>query len=300
MKKVLKWFGITIGVLLGLVIILLAVFYFKGNSMVSRTYDIPAENIPIPTDAASLTRGKHFAQAICTGCHGADLSGQLMIQAPFATVYAANLTSGKGGAGAEFSDADFIRAIRHGVDDQGRALIVMPSIGFWNFSDSDLADIVAYVKSVPPVDSEYPDPQVNVLGKIMFGAGMFGPNIVPANVIAHDQHPPAAPEGVTAQYGQYLVNVSGCRDCHGAQLSGGNNGKPGALDAPNLTPGGDLKTWSAADFIKTVRTGVKPDGHVLNPDEMPWKDFGSNYSDDELNAIFLYLQSLEALPTVKP
>ena len=236
MKKVLKWFGITMGILLGLVVITLAFFYFKGNAMVSRTYDIPAENIPIPTDAASLARGKHFVQAICTGCHGADLSGQVMLQAPFATVYSPNLTSGKGGAGADFSDADFIRAIRHGVDDQGRALIIMPAMGFWNFSDSDLADIVAYVKSVPPVDNEHPDPQINVMGKIMFGAGMFGPDIVPANVIAHDQRPPAAPEGITAQYGQYLVSVSGCRDCHGAKLSGGNSGKPGALDASNLTP----------------------------------------------------------------
>jgi hypothetical protein len=33
---------------------------------------------------------------------------------------------------------------------------------------------------------------------------------------------------------------------------------------------------------------------------MPWKDFNANYSNDELNAIFLYLQTLQALPTVKP
>ena len=64
MKKFFKWLGIVIGILLGLLIILLAVLYFKGNAMVSRTYDIPAENIPIPTDAASIARGKHFVQAI--------------------------------------------------------------------------------------------------------------------------------------------------------------------------------------------------------------------------------------------
>ena len=75
MKKVLKWFGIVIGIVLGLLIILLAVFYFKGNALVSHTYEIPAENIPIPTDAASIARGKHFVQATCTGCHTADLWG---------------------------------------------------------------------------------------------------------------------------------------------------------------------------------------------------------------------------------
>jgi mono/diheme cytochrome c family protein len=300
MRKFLKWLGIVIGILLGLLIILLAVLYFKGNTLVSRTYDIPAENIPNPTDAASLARGKHFVQATCTGCHTADLSGQVMIDAPFAKVYSANLTSGKGGAGSEFTDADFIRALRHGVDDQGRALVLMPAQVFWNFSDADLADIVAYLKTVPPVDKENPDPQINLVGKIMFGAGILGPDIVPAAVIAHDQRPASIPIGVTSQYGQYLINVTGCRGCHGAQLSGGNSGQPGALDAPNLTPGGDLQTWTSADFIKTLRTGVTPSGHVLNPDQMPWKDFGPNYSDDELNAIFMYLQSLQALPTVKP
>jgi mono/diheme cytochrome c family protein len=300
MKKFLKWFGIVIGIILGLLIILPAVFFFKGNAMVSRTYDIPAENIPIPSDAASIARGKHFVQATCTGCHTADLSGQLLINAPFAQIYSANLTSGKGGAGAEFSDADFIRALRHGVDNQGRALIVMPAQVFWNFNDTDLADIVAYLKTIPPVDKEHPDPQINAIGKIMFGAGLFGPDIVPATVIAHDQRRPVIPTGVTSQYGQYLVNVTGCRDCHGAKLSGGNSGAPGALDAPNLTTAGDLQTWTSTDFIKTIRTGATPSGRILNPDQMPWKDFGGNYSDDELNAIFLYLQTLQLSPTVKP
>ncbi len=300
MKKFFKWFGIVLGSLLVLLVIVLAVFYFKGNAMLSQTYNIPPENIAIPTDAASIERGKHFAQAICTGCHTADFSGQIMINAPFAQIYSANLTPGKGGAGSEFSDADFIRALRQGVDNQGRALVVMPAQVFWNFNDSDLADIVAYLRTFPPVDKEHPDPQVNVIGKIMFGAGMFGPDIVPASVIAHDQRPPVVPIGVTAEYGGYLVNVTGCRDCHGAQLSGGKSTQPGAIDAPNLTPGGDLKSWMAADFIETIHTGVTPSGRVLNPDEMPWKDFATNYSDDELTAIFMYLHSLQALPTVKP
>lgn len=300
MKKFFKWLGIVLGTLLGLLVIALAVFYFKGNARVSQTYNIAPENITIPTDAASIARGKHFVQAICTGCHTADLSGQLLLDAPFAKVYSANLTSGKGGAGSEFSDADFIRALRHGVDNHGRALIVMPAQVFWHFNDTDLADIVAYLRTVPPVDKQHPDPQITAMGKIMIGAGILSPNIVPASVIAHDQRQPVVPIGVTAEYGGYLVSVTGCRDCHGAPLSGGKSTKPGSLNAPNLTPGGDLKTWAPADFIKTIHTGVTPSGRILNPDEMPWKDFGANYSDDELTAIFLYLQSQPALPTVKP
>lgn len=299
MKKSLKWLGIVLGALLGLIVIVLAVFYFKGHAMLSRTYTITPENITIPTDAASIERGKHFVQAICSDCHIADLSGQDFLDTPFATIHSANLTPGKGGAGSQFTDADWVRALRHGVDNQGRALVIMPAQLFWNFNDKDLGDVIAYVKSLPPVDKEHPDPQINALGNIMIGAGLFGPAIVPANVIAHDQRPRAVPIGVTAAYGEYLVSVTGCRDCHGAQLAGGKSNKPGAIDAPNLTPGGDLKAWTNADFINTIRTGITPSGRVLNPVEMPWKQL-TNYSDDELKAISLYFESLPTLPTVKP
>lgn len=299
MKVFFKWLGIVLGSLLALLVIILGMFYVKGNATLSRSYTIVPGNIAIPTDVASLQRGKHFVQAICADCHGDDLSGKVMLDAPFAKLYSANLTSGKGGAAAEFKDADWIRALRDGVDNEGRGLVIMPAQLFWNFSDQDLGDVIAYVKSVPPVDNEHPDPQINALGKVMIGAGLFGPGIVSANVVAHDQRPPSVPIGVTAPYGEYLVSVTGCHDCHGAQLAGGKSTKPGALDAPNLTPGGELSAWKLEDFIHAIRTGLTPTGHALNPDEMPWKHI-TNYSDDELKAIFLYLQSLPALPTVKP
>src|SRR5512135_2259292 len=116
MRVFFKWLGIVLGALLGLILVGLAVFYFKGNATLTRAHTLAPESITIPTDAASIARGKHFAQAICTGCHTADFSGQIMIDAPFAKIYSANLTPGQGGAGAEFTDADWIRALRHGVD----------------------------------------------------------------------------------------------------------------------------------------------------------------------------------------
>ena len=62
---------------------------------------------------------------------------------------------------------------------------------------------------------------------------------------------------------------------------------------PNLTQGGELIAWTEADFMNTLRTGVTPYGHQLS-DNMPWKDFGK-MTDDELQAIWLYLQSLPKL-----
>ena len=61
--------------------------------------------------------------------------------------------------------------------------------------------------------------------------------------------------------------------------------------APNLTPGGGLARWSEADFINTLRTGTTPDGRQLDNEFMLWEDIGL-LTDDELKAIWLYLQSL--------
>jgi hypothetical protein len=64
----------------------------------------------------------------------------------------------------------------------------------------------------------------------------------------------------------------------------------------NLTPGGQLAEWSEEDFFQTVRTGIAPDGEVLEEEEMPWPIF-AKFSDSELRAIWLYLQSLPAIET---
>ncbi len=68
------------------------------------------------------------------------------------------------------------------------------------------------------------------------------------------------------------------------------------LLGPNLTPGNELATWKDADFVKTLRTGVTLSNHHLS-EVMPWKACGTKLTDDELKAIFLYLQSLPELAT---
>ena len=59
----------------------------------------------------------------------------------------------------------------------------------------------------------------------------------------------------------------------------------------NLTPAGDLGHWTEADFLKAIRTGTTIDGKALNPDLMPWRMIGK-MTDDELKAIWLYLQTV--------
>jgi len=189
MKKFFKWVGIILGSLLGLIIVLLTVLSLVGGARLNRTYDVQAENFAIPTDAESIAAGKHWAKAICIGCHEPDLSGGPFFEAPFGYFDAANLTSGQGGLGASYSDEDWIRSLRHGLRPDGTPVLLMPSHSFWYFSDEDLGELIAYIKSLPPVDQGIREPSLNILGKALLATGMFGEFILPAEVIAHDARP---------------------------------------------------------------------------------------------------------------
>jgi hypothetical protein len=120
--------------------------------------------------------------------------------------------------------------------------------------------------------------------------------LLPATAIDHDALPPEAPpRAVTVEYGEYRANT--CRGCHGADLVGlPADPQSGFPATPNLTPGGELLTWTEADFITTLQTGVTPSGQELDPAFMPWPGIGSA-DVDELQALWLYLSSLPALPT---
>jgi mono/diheme cytochrome c family protein len=167
----------------------------------------------------------------------------------------------------------------------------MPSNSFHYLSDEDLGALIAYLKSLPPVDNELPARRIEPLGRLMMAVGMFPPLAV--DRIDHTSPPPAAPEpGETVAYGQYLSRT--CTECHGANLNGAPFGPPGQeVPTPNLTPGGEMASWTEEDYFKTMRSGVTPSGRQLNG-EMPWMYF-SQMSDEELRAIWLYLQSLPAL-----
>ncbi len=293
LKAGLKWVGIILGGLIGLLVLALVVLYFVGTAKVNQTYDVPVETISVPTDAAALQRGEHVATIfMCTSCHSENTAGKVEFAIPgMLTIPTPNLTSGAGGVGSFYTDADWVRAIRHGVGHDGRALFIMPSKSFYYLGDEDLGALIAYLKSLPPMDNELPERRVELVGRLMGGAGMFPPSAV--DQINHTDPRPAAPEpGVTIAYGEYLTRT--CTECHGANLNGAPFGPPGEeVPSPNLTPGGELAAWSEAEFFTTMRSGLTPGGRQLNAD-MPWPYFGQ-MSDEELRAVWLYLQSLPAL-----
>lgn len=294
--KILKWIGIVLGGLIGLLVIAVLVLYGLSTYRLNKNYPVQVEQVPIPDDAAALARGKYLVENVspCTGCHTSDLGGEFFLNDPMiGQVYSKNLTTGQGGVGRAYNDEDWVRTLRHGVSPDGKTVMIMPSQNFAHMTDEDLGAVIAYLKTVPPVDRESPEPQFTFPAKLLFALGALGKT--PAEIIEQENLQPAeVTPGVNAAYGEYLSYLATCRDCHGPDLNGGTAG-PGEPFAPNLTPGGELIGWSAEDFLKAIKTGVKPSGSNLN-EAMPWQLY-SGMTDDDLQALWMYLHSLPALET---
>lgn len=292
MRKLIKWSGIVFGATLGLVIFLLLGAAFIGSNRLTKTSNVQPQTIDIDRSPAALERGGYLFHASCAGCHGDNLAGTEFIEDPvLGSVPAPNLTAGAGGIGQTYTDVDFVRAIRHGVRPDGTPLMIMPSGAYYFYSDTDLGALIAFIQNFPALDQSWPAKNVAPMGRILLATGQLG-NVLQAETIDHDgPRPPVPLQDITVEYGEYLVNTGDCRNCHGANLTGQQPGEPGAPFAPGLTPGGHLVDWSTETFIDAMRTGRTPEGHALDGRFMPWQYIG-RLTDEDLTAMFLYLQSL--------
>ena len=294
MKRVLKWIGIGLGSLILLLMLAAGAVYAISEVRFNRTYEIQAAPVEIPTDAEAIAYGEHIASIRgCKACHGENLSGQIEFQDPMVGVIAnANLTRGQGSEVSDYTSEDWARSIRHGVGPDDKPLLIMPSNQHYIMSDKDLGALLAYIQSLPPVDNELPGLTLNLFPRLMY---VLGPMdfLVPAELIDHDAPRPPAPErGVTAKYGEYLAGL--CSLCHGPGFSGGPIPGTPPEDPPalNLTPAGELAAWTFEDFLTAMRSGVTPSGRQLRDEYMPYQTLFGEMSDEEWEAIWLFLQTL--------
>jgi cytochrome c553 len=287
MPRWLRWIGRAVAGLVLLVVLAVAALYAITTRHIGRIYDFPDSPVRAATDSASLARGRHLVEAIakCQECHGADMGGKLWVDEPaFGRLAGTNLTSGRGGIG-DFTDADLERALRRGVGRDGRPLISMPAEAFVALSDEDLAAIIGYLRTLPPVDREMPAPKVGPVARALYLRGSFP--LLPVTMIDHQGRASAPMAGVTAAYGEYLATIGGCRGCHGLALAGDAN-----PDAPDITVG-RIGDWTEEDLVRSLRQGTRPDGSVIDPEKMPWVRSG-RMTDDEIRAVWMYMRSLPA------
>jgi mono/diheme cytochrome c family protein len=285
-----KWGGSILGGLLSVLIGLLSIIAVVGMVKANTPRTAPIPDLKVAGTPEQIERGKHIANAFCTSCHsvskelplagGVDLGEDFPI--PLGSFVSSNLTPA--GPLKNWSDGEIFRAIRNGVDRDSRGLFVMSNFRGRNLSDEDIQALVAYLRSQPAVTTEIVDPpdQPSLLGFIMLGAGMLPAGQPPMTDVIT-----APSKGPNVEYGEYILSYQDCRDCHGEDLLGGQEGQLAPF-GPNLKL---VKGWTQEQFIATLRTGVDPSDHALDPAKMPWKSIG-RMDDEELTAIYLYLSNL--------
>ena len=300
MLKVLKWLGIAVASLVVIVAVAAAAVLITGGRRANATVTVPDETVVIPTDAASIERGRHLADAInkCVDCHRADFGGGMVIDAaPFMRLAAPNLTRGRGGIAAEYTDADWVRTLRHGVGKNGRKLALMPAEAYTHMDDADLGAVIAYIRTVSPVDRENPAKEYGPIARMLLVAGQFPLHVY--DQIDHTRRTivPRAPESDTVGNGRYLATIGGCTICHQANLAGGPipGQPPEAKPAANLTPAG-IGHYTEQDFFRALREGVRPGGAPIDSLAMPWPASG-RMTDAEIRAVFAFLRSVPPVET---
>lgn len=281
----------------------------------------PAPSLKVSATPAMVDRGRYLFQHTldCDGCHserdftrfgGPVMEGRRGVGVVFpkemgmpGIVAPPNITSDRETGIGEWTDGEILRAVREGVSRDGRALFpMMPYAGYRNLSDEDAHALIAYMRTIPAVRNTVPATQLSF----------------PVNLLIKSA--PAPVETVTApdradkiKYGEYLVNIGGCKDCHTKDnkgqlieelaFGGGREFKLGTavVYSANITPDtqtglGKLsedqfveKFYQYKDYVKNGPPKVGDDGFTL----MPWLGY-SQMEEQDLRAIYAYMR------TVKP
>ncbi len=245
------------------------------------------------------------------GCHstdgGAPGAGGRELATTFGTFYSTNITADpKRGIGA-WTDAEIERAIRGGVLPDGSSESpVMPYYRYSGMADRDVADLIAYLRTLPAAADPRPEASSTLpLPRFAFRAWRL--------LYAPTKAPPADAPGDPVEYGRYLVDhVAICGDCHtprnllGAPrksmyMAGAKEG-PLGQNVPNITPHATgIGAWEADDIENLLRLGMLPnfdsvqglmaevvDGFAGSPG---YGDAG----DDAIDAIVAYMETVPAI-----
>ena len=272
MKRILKWTGITI---VSIVAVLLIIIYAGSEYRLRQKFDIAASASDVPTDSAGLDRGRHvFETRGCEGCHGQGLAGQVFFDVPMvARLVAPNVVR----AIKAYSNPELARLLRHGVRPNGSGVVVMPSSMFYNLDDTDLAGLIAYLRTLPDKGSDsLRATSIRVLARAGFATGKF--KLEPLN-ITHDA--PRATNGPDpAARGEYLAKSS-CSECHGQRLEGSE-------ETPALSI---VAGYSQAEFARLMREGVPRDGRKLELMGEVARSRFVHFSDEEVGALYTFLST---------
>ncbi|WP_164156048.1 cytochrome c, partial [Sandarakinorhabdus rubra] len=245
----------------------------------------------------------------CASCHaakgakGADrlkLGGGALLVTPFGSFQPPNISPGPAGIGG-WSLAEFDNAMRRGVAPDGRHYYpAFPYTSYARMRGSDVADLFAFLNSLPAVAGNPPPGTVPFPFSIRRGIGLWKwLYLDPTPVVALPANAPAM-----VREGQYLVEGPGhCGECHTPRGSLGGPDRArwlaGAIDAegkgkvPNITPG--KLTWNAGEIADYLKTGFTPDYDSVGGTMVEVQANMAELSDADRAAIGAYLKAVPAV-----
>jgi mono/diheme cytochrome c family protein len=308
-------------VLRGVAIILILLVIVVAGGYVYISSALPninaPENLEVEITPERLERGEYLAHhvALCMDCHsvrdwdkfggppipgtegggGEVFTREMGLPGVF---YATNITPA--GIG-DWTDGELFRAITSGVNKDGEALFpIMPYMYYGRMDEEDILSIIAYIRTLDPIEAEYPEREVDFPMSLII-------NTIPSEP---DFHPIPDP-GDKIAYGKYLAGA--CMECH----TPFENGQPdfekaftggaefpmpkgGTLISPNITPDKEtgMGNWTEEQFISRFKQ--YEDSSYVSPYHgrnefnsiMPWTMF-AGMTEGDLSAIYAYLMTLE-------
>jgi len=289
MNKVVKIVGGSLAVLALAAGVTAGAAVFLYEHKRERIVDVDVK--PVDLASGDLQRGEYlFVTRACTECHGKDGGGHTMVDDQKGGLFigAPNITRG-GRTTASYSDADWLRLLRHGVKPSGRPAFIMPSEDYSQMADEDVAALVSYIRSLPPATEYNAEFKLPLIMKALYAFGVIEDA---AEKIDHTRPAPTRVPEDLHEKGEYVANV--CSGCHGAGLAGGKipGAPPDWPAAANLTSASDaaMGRYSTVDaFRQMMRTGKRADGTSIGI--MPFENFKA-MNDAELDALFTFLKAL--------
>ncbi len=298
MRKYLKGLGWAFAGVAGLLITFLLFAYFKSETSRNEVVQLDVASIELPNDQTSLQEGERQAKVRgCYHCHGENLAGAMIVDDPaIGYLGGPNITPGDGSVVKDYKTEDWIRAIRFAVTPAGRKLHLMPAPDFAYMTNEEMGFLIAFLKTLKPVNKENPQSHPGPLARVLYATGQM-PNLFPYEEVRDKEIKPADKIAVenTPAYGKHLAQS--CVGCHGEGFSGGKipGVPPDWPRASNLTPSGDFVNYTLMDFVRVIKTGTKMTNQKIDPMYMPWNSMTA-MTDLEIEAVFSYLKTLEPKP----
>jgi mono/diheme cytochrome c family protein len=268
---------------------------------------VPASALPAHTP--DLANGRTtFNAGGCSSCHAVPnqpdrtrLGGGLAIPSPFGTFYVPNISPDPVDGIGRWSEADFVTALTKGTSPEGTHYFpAFPYTSYQHANISDLRDLFAYLKTLPPVSGKVRDHDVPFPFNIRRNIGIWKLLFMDSKPLVHD-----AAKSAQWNRGAYLVNALGhCAECHSprnflggiiaAQRFAGGPDPDGKGWVPNITQKG-LSDWSEKDIAYLLETGMLPDGDSVGGSMARVIKNTSQLSTEDRAAMAAYIKSLPAV-----